>query len=861
MKRSFYILTLAIIFLFFGTSAHANEPASAHLFAYTKKDNGRAGLLFAWSIDKKNWHQIGNEYPFVKSDYGSWWGGKNMENPTLTQTPDGFWHSLWTLNTDDPTFAYAKSEDLITWEPQIYPVLDYNNICKNLNATYNSGDESFSVSWMGDKNGKVTFYTANTKDFRTFSPISEISKSQISEKRETISITGKPETGTILQVKWSVIDNLIKNAQLVNFQNQQNQETMNVVAPRFSEIKSLKANIKANKESKAISDDLIGIFFEDINYAADGGLYGELIQNRDFEYNSSDNRDWSNKTAWTLKGEGSTFEISTENPLHENNPHHAILKTEKVGASLLNDGYKGIALKKNEKYDFSIYTRATDSNCSKLIIRLIDKDGYVCGETKIAKPSKNWKQNKAVITATKTVADAHLEIIMETSGEIAIDMVSLFPQKTFNGRKNGLRADLAQTLADLKPQFVRFPGGCVAHGDGIENIYNWKHTIGSLESRKPQHNLWGYHQSFGLGYYEYFQFCEDIGAKPLPVVAAGVPCQNSGKHNHKIAGQQDGIPMDEMDAYIQDILDLIDWANGDPKTNKWAKMRAEAGHPAPFNLKYLGVGNEDLISVVFEERFKMIYDAIKEKHPEIVVIGTVGPFSEGSDYVRGWDFATEQKVPIVDEHYYQPPGWFINNQEYYDKYDRNKSKVYLGEYAAHVSGRHNNIETALLEALHLINIERNADVVTMTSYAPLIAKEGNTQWNPDLIYFNNTEVKPTVGYYVQQLFGQNAGDEYIYSTIQLSENNTEVNKRVGKSIVRDSKTGDIIIKLANLLPIEVELNLDLAELGIDQQTAPATILTGTPDDKVAKPTKTTFNLKSDKLKPYSFTVIRIKGNK
>ena len=457
-------------------------------------------------------------------------------------------------------------------------------------------------------------------------------------------------------------------------------------------------------------------------------------------------------------------------------------------------------------------------------------------------------------------------------------MISLFPQNTFKGHKNGLRADLAQTLADLHPRFVRFPGGCVAHGDGIDNIYDWKGSIGPLEARKPLRNLWGYHQTRGLGYFEYFRFCEDIGAEPLPVLAAGVPCQNSGTHSHYADncpqgankelmryGQQGGIPMEEMPAYIQDVLDLIEYANGDARRTVWGRKRAEAGHPKPFNLKYIGIGNEDMITEVFEERFAMIYKAVREKHPEITVVGTVGPFYEGTDYAEGWRLATELGVPMVDEHYYVDPGWMIHNQDYYDRYDRTKSKVYLGEYAAHLPGRPNNIETALAEALYLTSVERNADVVEMTSYAPLLAKEGHTQWNPDLIYFNNTEVKPTVGYYTQQMYGQNAGTQYITSHITLSNGQEAVRKRVGVSVVKDEATGDHIVKLVNLLPVEVSSTVKLKGIDLQNPSAVKTLLTGDPKDKQARSVTSTFDIGGTEfpytLPAYSFTVIRIHENK
>ena len=424
-----------------------------------------------------------------------------------------------------------------------------------------------------------------------------------------------------------------------------------------------------------------------------------------------------------------------------------------------------------------------------------------------------------------------------------------------------MRADLAQVLADLKPRFLRFPGGCVAHGDGIGNIYRWENTIGPLEARNPQRNIWGYHQSFGLGYFEYLQFCEDIGAEAIPVVAAGVPCQNSAHHGCVIGGQQGGIPMEEMDAYVQSILNLIEYANGDAKS-EWGKKRAEAGHPEPFNLKYIGVGNEDLISDIFTERFRMIYDAIRKHYPEITVIGTAGPFSEGSDYTEGWKLATELGVELVDEHYYQPPGWYLNNQDYYDRYDRTKAKVYLGEYAAHVPGRHNNLETALCEALHLINVERNGDIVEMTSYAPLLAKEGNTQWNPDLIYFNNSEVKTTVGYHVQKLFGNHAGNEYYSSLIVASDNREDIRKRIASSFVTDAETNDLIIKMVNLLPVAVSSTIDLSKMNIAQgEEANLIVMNGDLDDKSVTPAESAITVSEVldyQLPAYSLSVIRIK---
>jgi alpha-L-arabinofuranosidase len=340
-------------------------------------------------------------------------------------------------------------------------------------------------------------------------------------------------------------------------------------------------------------------------------------------------------------------------------------------------------------------------------------------------------------------------------------------------------------------------------------------------------------------------------------LAAGVPCQNSSDGG---AGQQCGIPMTDMDEYVQDILDLIEWANGDAKTTHWGRLRAASGHPKPFNLKYIGIGNEDLITDIFEERFTMIFNAIKKKYPEIKVIGTSGPFYEGTDYVEGWGIARKLGVDLIDEHYYVSPGWFIHNQDYYDKYDRNGSKVYLGEYASHLPGRPNNLETALSEALHLNTLERNGDVVAMSSYAPLFAKEGFTQWNPDLIYFTNTEVKLTPGYYVQHLYGNTPGDEYIPADLQYSSNDPGVIKRISTSIVKNTKTNELIVRAVNLLPVTTHIRLNLESFS-GKKNILKTVLTGNPADRKAAPVTGEVQLQEnapETLPPYSLTVWRIK---
>ncbi len=599
----------------------------------------------------------------------------------------------------------------------------------------------------------------------------------------------------------------------------------------------IRLTVQAGESGKAISPHLIGIFFEDLNYAADGGLYAELIQNRSFEYSPTEQPDWHPLKFWELQkrggGEGS-IGVADMRPIHENNPHYALLqvRTPGEGVGIANGGFGGIPLKEGETYEASFWAyqafmgimwgRGDNSKPMPVSLRLESNDGEVLAEARMEILGRQWRKVSARLRPTRTVNDARLVLLAHAQGALCIDMVSLFPEKTFRNRPNGLRADLAQALADLNPRFVRFPGGCLVHAGGIRRYYDWKDTIGPVEQRRARPNhAWGYHQTMGLGYFEYFQFCKDIGAKPLPIVAAGVSCQHAG---HSPGRGQEGLPMAEMPAYIQDVLDLIEWANG-PATSKWGAQRAAAGHPEPFGLKYLGVGNEDAITPIFRERFKMIYDAIKQKHPDIVVIGTVGPFAGGEDYDNGWVFAKELKLEMVDEHYYVSPQWFWDNLDRYDRYDRNSAKVYAGEYAAHDRDRRRNtLRSALAEAAGLTSFERNGDVVHFASYAPLLARRGHTQWHPDLIYFNGTEVFLTPNYYVQQLFGQNSGDRYLETTFEADNA-----KKLAASSVVDSESGDLIVKIVNGAEEPVAIDIRLAGLPSDvSMKAVKTVLTG-PD--------------------------------
>ena len=840
-------------------SIKATTPDSVSIFIYSTPSDLRKGLHIAYSIDNQKWFPIGNDRSFVSSDYGPWGVEKMMISPSVVKDGDT-WYAVWQLNEKNNQFATTLSPTLSVWKPQDYPyVTDKSGKPLTvLSPTLTKEHSTFIVTFKS-KDGKS--YRITSSDFKKWSNATEVSS--YADTRTECIVDGQSFKGNIFVAPWSLIENLINKVEATQIREAKYNESMRDDERRFMNVHDLRAKLTIDhNNSKAISNTLLGIFFEDINYAADGGLYAELIQNRDFEYSNKDNGNWNSQSYWKTEGDGK-LEISTSNPIHQNNSHYAIL-SGKAGTKLINEGFDGICVKKGEKYDLSLFIKAEKS--SKIKVSIVDGDNILASTT--VGVTTNWKQQKSVLTAKETSTKAQLAIELISDTQVSIDFVSLFPQNTFMGRKNGMRKDLAQALADMKPRFIRFPGGCLSHGNGIDNMYHWKNTVGPLWERKGDFNIWNYHQSLGLGFFEYFQLCEDIGAEPLPVLPAGVPCQNSSRGG---MGQQGGLPFASeqhsadvmtMEEYLQELLDLIEWANGDPKTSKWAKMRADAGHPKPFNLKMLGVGNEDLISNVFEERFTFLKNGIKAKYPDINIVGTAGPFFEGSDYEYGWKLAKKDQVDIVDEHYYVNPGWYIYNQQFYDKYDRKGPKVYLGEWAS----RSNRIENALAEALHITNLERNADIVTMTSYAPLFGREGHCQWNPDLIYFNGSEVHPAPSYYTQMLAGQNSGNEYISSSISFidAENKTinlneGVKLRVNASIVK-AENGDIILKLVNLLPQMVKMDIQLGNLDGYKREAKLSVLSGKPSDSKASPHYSTLTVSEQTtydLPAHSFSVIRI----
>ena len=783
--------------------------AACLLLGYGSPD-GKAPLKFAWSPDGTQWQAIGSGYGFLSSDFGPWGSSKRLYDPQLGYSPrQKTWYCSWKTLEDGSVVALTQSKDLLHWTSQLY--IRPDGLAGRLPADLQRAEAT------------------------------------------RVTVGGEPVDGVRIEVDESLVKRLENHAFEQQARAALNAESVLDDARQFAGLRPVRVTLGVDVfKIKRISDHLMGVFFEDINYGADGGLYAELLQNRDFEYLPTDHDGWDALTAWTVRSGDAG--ISTEEPLHPNNPHHLRLTGPAV---LENAGWDGIPLRAGSACDLSLFACGTGT----VRAELLSPEGHTLAETTLALKAAKWQPVRTTLTPDADCADAVLRLHFP-EGAFRIDLVSLFPQETFHGRKNGLRADLAQAIADLKPKFIRFPGGCVAHGNGLDNIYDWKGSVGPLEARKPLRNLWGYHQTRGLGYYEYFQFCEDIGAMPLPVLAAGVSCQNSSTpahHTHDaltLYGQQDGLPMEEMDAYIQDILDLIEWANG-PADSRWGSVRAAAGHPEPFGLKYLGIGNEDLISEAFEQRFRLIWQAVHKAHPEITVVGTVGPFNEGADYDAGWALARDLSLPLVDEHYYVSPGWMIHNQHYYDDYRRRGPKVYLGEYAAHNAGRRSNIESALAEALYLTSVERNADVVEMCSYAPLLARKDHHQWTPDLIWFDNLKVYPTVNYQVQKLFGQYSGQRYYTITSDFERGTPEnVRRRIGISAVQDGF--DYIVKIVNYLPVPLQAMI-LPELvpneGFDVFR---TTLSGDPADETAVPVEDQIHIGADPVSfpPYSLTVLR-----
>lgn len=554
--------------------------------------------------------------------------------------------------------------------------------------------------------------------------------------------------------------------------------------------------VQAARPGAAIAPTMFGVFFEDINFAADGGLYPERIKNRSFEFNEP-LAGWSKRERGQADGE---LTIRTDRPLNAENPHYLRMRVHVPGNGFvaLNGGFRGIGIQGGAQYVVSAYVRRVAAGPQVLRVLVTDERGGALGDASLSGFTDTWRRYEAVITPSASNARAQFQIVVDQPGDVDLDMVSLFPKDTWNNRPNGLRADLVQLLADMKPGFLRFPGGCIVEGRRLELRYQWKKTIGDVTERRAMINRWAdendrvapdYYQSFGLGFFEYFQLAEDIGAAPLPILNCGMACQfNSGEM----------APVDQLDEYIQDALDLIEFANG-PVTSRWGAVRARMGHPAPFNLTMIGVGNEQW-GARYIDRYKPFAAALKAKHPEIQLVTSAGPFPSGDRFDFLWAQLRALKADIVDEHYYQPPAWFLANATRYDRYERSGPKIFAGEYAAHTpgsgrEGRRNNWQAALAEAAFMTGLERNADIVRMASYAPLLAHVDAWQWAPDLIWFDNLRSFGTPSYYVQKLFGTNVGTRVL--PVAINGAPAAAQHDLYASAALDEQARDVIVKVVN----------------------------------------------------------------
>ncbi len=627
--------------------------------------------------------------------------------------------------------------------------------------------------------------------------------------------------------------------------------------------------VKANQVKAEIQPTMWGIFFEDINFGADGGVYAELVKNRSFEF-------FSPLMGWTeLKQKGSTnntyfVNVGDKSPYNTRYAHMTLDGNSEYGLS--NEGYSGMGVKQGNQYKFSLFARNGGKGNVSVRVDLVSAAGTKLGSATLGGFTDEWKKYSTSFTSSATDEKAHLNVYFIGKGIIDVDMISLFPGDTWNKRENGLRSDLVQKLADLKPGFLRFPGGCIVEGRELETRFQWKKTVGPVENRTPIVNRWNtefkhrlaadYFQTFGLGFFEYFQLAEDIGAEPLPILNCGMACQfNTGEV----------APMDQLDTYIQDALDLIEFANG-PVDSTWGKIRAQMGHPQPFNLKFLGVGNEQW-DQQYIERYKEFAKVLKQKYPNVQLISAAGPFPEGAAFDYAWKELKTLNADIIDEHYYANPKWFLNNSQRYDNYDRKGPKVFAGEYAAQSVAiaspeNRNNWACALSEAAFMTGLERNADVVKMASYAPLFAHVEKWQWTPDLIWFDNLRSYGTPNYYVQKLYSNNkgsvvvpitmnnrvmAGTDSLYATACVDKTTNELilklvnvsGKAQTKSIVVDG-----VKRLNSIGKLTVLQSNDLQ--GVNTLDNPTTI---SPKESEIAVKNKNVNLS---LLPYSFTVVRLK---
>jgi alpha-N-arabinofuranosidase len=626
-------------------------------------------------------------------------------------------------------------------------------------------------------------------------------------------------------------------------------------------------SVQVDRPGAQINPAMWGVFFEDINFGADGGLYAEMVKNRGFEFPDA-LMGWMTISPSLAKGGVS---IRDDAPFDSANPHYVRLQSAGTAPfGLSNEGFRGMGVRKGEAYDFSARIRDV-SGGSRLSIRLYGGDGTLLDTVALGGFTGSWARYTATLHPSDTDPKARLAVLLDGKGTLDLDFISLFPEDTWRKRPGGLRADMVQALDDMHPGFMRFPGGCIVEGSVLARRYQWKNTIGPIEDRHLLINRWNYEfvhrptpdyfQSFGLGFFEYFQMCEDIGAQPLPILNCGMACQfNSGEL----------CPMDQLDTYIQDALDLIEFANG-PADSTWGAKRAAMGHPAPFNMKLLGIGNEQW-GVQYFERFEKFSTVLKAKHPEIALVAAAGPDPADPRFRLAWARLRELHADIIDEHCYDKPEWFFSNSHRYDHYDRNGPKVFMGEYAAQsvatVSTKNRNtLECALAEAAYMTGLERNADVVRMASYAPLFANTEAWQWTPDLIWVNSLQVVRTPSYYVQQLFARNRGDRVL--PVALGQTAAGEENRMYASATIDDASGEVIIKVVNATQKASASTLELRGAPAIKDATWTILASGNQDDEntVESPNRVTPEMRplspaggalSLELPADSFSVVRVR---
>ncbi len=614
------------------------------------------------------------------------------------------------------------------------------------------------------------------------------------------------------------------------------QKTSLLLSLGLSTALSLAANnlftVQTNKPGAPIQPTMYGLFFEDINYAADGGLYAEMIKNRSFEFPQ-------NLAAWVTYGD---VQLQNDGPF-ERNPHYVRLASaghNEKHTGLENEGFFGVTYKKGEDYRFSVWARSPQGKPAKIRVELENPasmhNSQVDAKKEITIDSKEWKKYEVTLTPDKDCTKGKLRIFLVKPDTTPVDLehISLFPAKTWQGHENGMRTDLAQKLADLKPGIFRFPGGCIVEGTDLDTRYQWKNTVGPVENRPVNENRWhytfphrfypDYYQSGGLGFYEYFLLSEEIGAEPLPVLSVGLACQFQ---NHEESAH---VPVAELEPYIQDALDLIEFANGGTDT-KWGALRAEMGHPAPFNLKFIAIGNEQW-GPEYPEHLAPFVQAIRKAYPDMKIVGSSGPDSEGQQFDYLWPEMKKLGADLVDEHFYRPEKWFLAEGNRYDNYDRKGPKVFAGEYACHGKGKKwNHFNAALLEAAFMTGLERNADVVHMATYAPLFAHIEGWQWRPDMIWFDNSASFPTASYYVQQLYSHNKGTNVLPANLngKPAAGNEDQNGLFASAVL-DKNTGEYIVKVANTSSTAQPFDIRLAGLKKKESIASATVTTlSSPD--------------------------------